>query len=799
MDNKLSRTKILEILREQNVGVASPLAEVDAEIVASRVSGLTEEEFKKVIVGASLVSKEFSFAVKNLSLKDLIKSLEQTDKKFLAAFGELFFNCKARHPELSDEAVASFVFSARRLAGAETSDLSKLAGSAMTKIEQTLSGLNMSAASEIRNSTIAAFDSSEIGNQVYANCVDRIASFLKQNSTTRAGEIVKTLKSGLSEQNTFTDAEILEISGRCGSLFVASSVEKLQLAEKAVEDFKNMIMLKDFGKDTNFLDEQYKQAIQGMSLKKLLVMSPTVGTFNMDDFAFSLRFLTEKPLGEIASEEVSPKYKWLKGKFNLEDVIKLINNSPSCLCVNAEKVQEVASTITETFDEHGVKVSQTGLINADNFPDICALRKMKDRKQNFSAVYEILTEFFTPQALAEVLHKRLDLLNAEPYEVLIGVYENAKKATNTTEFKDGLFADLQTGFEKYRIKQSGEKRKVEIKPYKKGDLVFDKSLEADFGRGSTFADVELFNRVSSQSIGSFFAAYHDFYEGFADFAGFDYRKIADSAERKEYKIAGVKRARASGAENATAREKSKKEKLADKDAELSSLWHRIIATVKVMDYNAHRKNVVLSRTAQIEAWKARMDERYSELQEQEAKCMQENYSGYLLYKEGKKQIEKKASRLLKKLFATNNRFNPPNQLNMFQDFVDVTIEPQTMKFLGAVLGQDLQKYNLQGLHPAVYQKMQDIFADTAEEFSMLEAECYGEYRLFKGAQEGSGEIKAQKEKRDRILKLIEQIKKFDQAKANEELKSLLAEYKQLKDEKQAISVGSGETQDSNEK
>ena len=90
---------------------------------------------------------------------------------------------------------------------------------------------------ELKDSLYLTMRSKEQANALFDNCVRRAKTFIRQCESSNLEKIIYCLKNEFS----LTDEEIVSISKKCASFFVASSVSKINNLNKQIIAFKDYI------------------------------------------------------------------------------------------------------------------------------------------------------------------------------------------------------------------------------------------------------------------------------------------------------------------------------------------------------------------------------------------------------------------------------------------------------------------------------------------------------------------------------------------------------------------------------
>ena len=192
---------------------------------------------------------------------------------------------------------------------------------------------------ELKESLYLTMIDKNKADKLFNNCIRRSKNFIRDCEYRNLEKIIYCLKKDFS----FTDEELVSISSRCASFFVASNVSKINNLYKGLDEFKEFINSQSNKMSTalevkKLLDKDFKEVLKESS---------SVATIAPENLNKTLKFLMGEKLGNLTA--CGKKTFELRGDFTPIQLAKIYNESITTLGVSVEKISDVASNISDVY------------------------------------------------------------------------------------------------------------------------------------------------------------------------------------------------------------------------------------------------------------------------------------------------------------------------------------------------------------------------------------------------------------------------------------------------------------------
>lgn len=294
---------------------------------------------------------------------------------------------------------------------------------------------------ELKDSLYLTMRSKEQANALFDNCVRRAKTFIRQCESSNLEKIIYCLKNDFS----LTDEELVSISKKCASFFVASSVSKINNLNKQIIAFKDYIRKQSSVMSTAVeIDKLLKK-----DFKEVLFDASSVATYNSENLNKTIRFLMGEKIGDIVF--TNKRIGGIKGDFTPFQLAKIYNESISSLGATVEKIADVCDNLDEVYrTTFGRELNLNKLINGHNFSSISQLSKedyLKEEK--ISEILKVLSMFITAEDMENLLRNNLSFLVA-PVEAVKSSLQNAVlESENKDDLRRNVLQKIRNHFDIY--------------------------------------------------------------------------------------------------------------------------------------------------------------------------------------------------------------------------------------------------------------------------------------------------------------------------------------------------------------
>lgn len=294
---------------------------------------------------------------------------------------------------------------------------------------------------ELKDSLYLTMRSKEQANALFDNCVRRAKTFIRQCESSNLEKIIYCLKNEFS----LTDEELVSISKKCASFFVASSVSKINNLNKQIIAFKDYIRKQSSVMSTAVeIDKLLKK-----DFKEVLFDASSVATYNSENLNKTIRFLMGEKIGDIVF--TNKRIGGIKGDFTPFQLAKIYNESISSLGATVEKIADVCDNLDEVYrTTFGRELNLNKLINGHNFSSISQLSKedyLKEEK--ISEILKVLSMFITAEDMENLLRNNLSFLVA-PVEAVKSSLQNAVlESENKDDLRRNVLQKIRNHFDIY--------------------------------------------------------------------------------------------------------------------------------------------------------------------------------------------------------------------------------------------------------------------------------------------------------------------------------------------------------------
>lgn len=294
---------------------------------------------------------------------------------------------------------------------------------------------------ELKNALYLTMRSKEKADELFNNCINRSKSFIRSCESSNLETIIYCLKKDFS----FTDDELVNISKKCASFFVASSVSKIKNLYNQIENFKN------------YIQEQSKVMSKAVSVnnllnknfKEILLDTSSVATVNVTQINKTIRFLSGEKLGSVSL--VDKEFFDIKGDFTPLQLAKIYNHSISALNISTDKIAGICKHVSETYKNvFGKKLDLNKFINGNNFTSLTQLKK-EDYQQNgkIIEVFEALAMFLEPEDMENLLRNNMSFLIAPIAAVKSSLQKAVLESGDKDELRKNVLQKIKNHFDIY--------------------------------------------------------------------------------------------------------------------------------------------------------------------------------------------------------------------------------------------------------------------------------------------------------------------------------------------------------------
>lgn len=293
----------------------------------------------------------------------------------------------------------------------------------------------------LKDSLYLTMRSKEQADELFTNCITRSKLFIKQCESNNLETIIYCLKKDFK----FSDEEIVNISKKCASFFVSSSVSKINNLYEQIENFKKFIknqstLMSNAIEINKLLDKEFKD---------ILFDSSSVATLNPNAINKTLRFLSGEKLGDIVF--TNKKISEIKGDFSPIQLAKIYNQSISSISSSVEKIADVCYNIDEVYKNiFGAELNLNKLINGNNFSSISQLTKedyLNEGKIN--EIFKILSMFISAEDMENLLRNNLSFLIAPIEAVKLSLQAAVLNSADNDQLKKNVLQKIRNHFDIY--------------------------------------------------------------------------------------------------------------------------------------------------------------------------------------------------------------------------------------------------------------------------------------------------------------------------------------------------------------
>ena len=294
---------------------------------------------------------------------------------------------------------------------------------------------------ELKDSLYLTMRSKEQADALFDNCVRRARTFIRQCESDNLEKIIYCLKNDFS----LTDEELVTISKKCASFFVASSVSKINNLNKQIENFKEYIRNQSSVMSTAVeIDKLLKK-----EFKEVLFDASSVATFNPDNLNKTMRFLMGEKLGDITF--TNKRIGAIKGDFTPFQLAKIYNESISSLSASVEKIADVCDNLDSAYKAtFGRELDLSKIINGHNFSSISQLTKedyLKEEKM--SEIFKVLSMFISADDMENLLRNNLSFLVAPVDAVKSSLQRAVLESENKDDLRRNVLQKIRNHFDIY--------------------------------------------------------------------------------------------------------------------------------------------------------------------------------------------------------------------------------------------------------------------------------------------------------------------------------------------------------------
>ena len=294
---------------------------------------------------------------------------------------------------------------------------------------------------EVKESLYLTMIDKKQANRLFDNCMRRSKIFLRECESRNLEKVIYCLKNNFK----LSDSELVDISKRCASFFIATNVNKINNLHKSIEEFKSYIN-KQSSKMSSALE--IKRLLE-KNFKGVLKESSSVATLNSNSINKTLKFLMGEKLGDLSP--VNKNLFNIRANFTPFQLAKLYNESITSLGISVEKIANVCDSIKEVYRKtYNSEVDLNNLINGNNFSSISQLTKedyMKGGK--IEEIFSLLAMFISSEDMTNLLKNDFSFLIASPSSVKQSLQEAVLSSSNKDELKYNVLKKIRGHFDIY--------------------------------------------------------------------------------------------------------------------------------------------------------------------------------------------------------------------------------------------------------------------------------------------------------------------------------------------------------------
>lgn len=294
---------------------------------------------------------------------------------------------------------------------------------------------------ELKDSLYLTMRSKEQADNLFDNCVHRAKTFIKQCESSNLEKIIYCLKNDFS----LTDEELVTISKKCASFFVASSVSKINNLNKQIKEFKDYIR-----KQSSVMSTAVEiNKLLNKEFKEVLFDASSVATYNSENLNKTMRFLMGEKLGDITF--TNKRIGDIKGDFTPFQLAKIYNESISSLSATVEKIGDVCNNLDEVYKEtFGRELNLSKLINGHNFSSISQLSKQDYiKEEKISEIFKVLSMFISADDMENLLRNNLSFLTAPVDAVKCSLQKAVLESENKDDLRRNVLQKIRNHFDMY--------------------------------------------------------------------------------------------------------------------------------------------------------------------------------------------------------------------------------------------------------------------------------------------------------------------------------------------------------------
>ena len=294
---------------------------------------------------------------------------------------------------------------------------------------------------ELKESLYLTMIDKNKADKLFNNCIRRSKNFIRDCEYRNLEKIIYCLKKDFS----FTDEELVSISSRCASFFVASNVSKINNLYKGLDEFKEFINSQSSKMSTalevkKLLDKNFKEVLKEAS---------SVATITPENLNKTLKFLMGEKLGNLTA--CGKKTFELRGDFTPIQLARIYNESITTLGVSVEKISDVAANISDVYKRtYNKELDLRKLINGNNYTSISQLAKddyFQDKK--IGEIFEVLSMFISAEDMENLLRNNFSFLIAPSSAVKKSLQEAVLNSGNKDELKKNVLQKIRNHFDIY--------------------------------------------------------------------------------------------------------------------------------------------------------------------------------------------------------------------------------------------------------------------------------------------------------------------------------------------------------------
>ena len=295
---------------------------------------------------------------------------------------------------------------------------------------------------QLKNSLYLVMCDKDKADAVFTNCVNRSKLFFRNCDCNNLEEIIHFLKTEYSLSND----DLVKISKKCASFFSASSASKIDNLYKQIEGFKKFIKDQEMAVSSGIEVNR----LLNREFKDVLFEASSVATYSEESINKTLKFLMGGKLGTLT--KCSKKVFSVKGEFTPYQLAKIYNESLSSLSVSVEKIADVCTNLSITFNkQYKEELDLNKLINGLNFRSLSQLRK-EDYLDNekLDAVFDLLSMFVSKDDMENLLRNNLTFLTV-PVNVMKNSLQRAVLISrNKDELRYNVLQKIRNHFDMYQ-------------------------------------------------------------------------------------------------------------------------------------------------------------------------------------------------------------------------------------------------------------------------------------------------------------------------------------------------------------